>query len=155
MARPRIPLSDKIERNIVRIPESGCWIWMSSLNPGGYGKTGLGRGSCLSAHRVSYENKYGAIPKNKLALHTCDITCCVNPDHIFIGTQKDNMIDKVKKNRQAKGEKHGQHKLTEMQAIEIKFSAKSSIELSKEFDCSITAIRQIKSGLNWKHLEKE
>ena len=154
MARPRIPLSDKIERNIIRIPESGCWIWMSSLNKGGYGKTGLGKGSCLSAHRVSYENKYGEIPKDKFALHTCDIKCCVNPDHIFIGTQKENMQDKVRKNRQAKGESHGRHKLTELQAIEIKSSAKRPMDLAKKFNCSITTIRQIKSGLYWKHLEK-
>jgi len=152
MARPRIPLSEKIERNIIRIPESGCWIWMSSLNPGGYGKTGIGRGSCLSAHRVSYEQKFGPIPKDKFALHTCDIKCCVNPDHIFIGNQKENMADKVHKNRQAKGEKHGRHKLTEKQAMEIKFSTNPPIDLAKKFNCSITTIRQIKSGLYWKHL---
>lgn len=154
MARPRIPLSEKIEKNTIRIPESGCWIWMSTLNTGGYGKTGLGRGSHLSAHRVSYEQKFGPIPKDKFALHTCDIKCCVNPDHIFLGTQKENMEDKVRKNRQAKGENHGRHKLTEVQAIEIKSSAKRPIDLAKEFNCSITTIRQIRSGLYWKHLEK-
>ena len=153
MARPRIPLSEKIEKNIIRLTESGCWIWMSSLNKGGYGKTGLGTGSHLSAHRVSYENKFGPIPKDKFALHICDIRCCVNPDHIFLGTQKENMADKVKKNRQAKGEKHGMRKLTEAQVVEIKSTTKRAITLAKEFNCSATTIRQIKSGLYWKHLE--
>jgi hypothetical protein len=126
---------------------------MSTLTTGGYGKTGLGRGSNLSAHRVSYEQKFGPIPKDKFALHTCDIKCCVNPDHIFLGTQKENMEDKVYKNRQAKGEKHGMHKLTEPQAVEIKSSIKMPMDLAKEFNCSVTTIRQIKSGLYWKHLE--
>lgn len=153
MARPRIPLPEKMERNTIRIPESGCWIWMSSLNTGGYGKTGLGRGSHLSAHRVSYEQKFGPIPKDKFALHTCDIKCCVNPDHIFLGTQKENMADKVNKNRQAKGEKHGMHKLTKEQAIEVKSGTADAYELANKFDCSVSTIRQIRSGLYWKHLE--
>lgn len=153
MPRPAIPLSEKIEKHTIRIPETGCWIWMASLNTGGYGKTGLGRGSYLAAHRVSYENKFGPIPKDKFALHTCDIKCCVNPDHIFLGTQKENMADKVKKNRQARGEKHGTHKLTDVQVMRIKSSNEKPIDLAKEFNCSIITIRQIRNGLYWKHLE--
>lgn len=153
MARPRIPLSEKIERNITRIPESGCWIWMSSLNKGGYGRVCAGK-KPFFAHRVSYEQKHGSIPNGMMALHHCDVRCCVNPDHIFIGTQKDNMTDKVRKNRQAKGINHGNAKLTEDQVREIKSSSETSIKLAAKFNYSASMIREIKNGNLWKHLEK-
>ncbi len=154
MGRPRIPLSEKIEKSIVRIPETGCWIWMKSLNNGGYGHTTFGRENSLLAHRASYEQKYGKIPNGIFALHSCDIKSCVNPDHIFLGTQQDNMTDKVNKNRQANGEKHGRSKLTKEQAIEAKFSNEKASVLANRFNCSAVMIRQIRSGLYWKHLKK-
>jgi hypothetical protein len=143
MARPRIPISQKIDDKVLRIPESGCWIWLGSITNHGYGTMTLGARTNISAHRASYELKHGPIPDGMLALHTCDIKCCVNPDHIFIGTQKENMADKVRKNRQAKGEKHGMHKLTEPQAVEIKSSTKRPMDLAKEFNCSATTIRPV------------
>ena len=154
MARPQIPLLQKIEQSSIKLPESGCWIWMKSLNHMGYGKTCLGKGSNISAHRASYEEKYGKIPNGLMALHTCDIRCCVNPDHIFLGTQQDNMTDKVLKNRQSNGEKHGMSKLTKEQAFEAKFGTEKSSLLAKKFGCSAVTIRQIRSGMYWKHLEK-
>lgn len=153
MARPRIPLFEKIEASSVKIPESGCWIWMKSLNHQGYGKTCLGKGTNLSAHRASYEEKYGKIPNGMMALHTCDVPSCVNPDHIFLGTQQDNMTDKVNKRRQANGENHGMSKLTKEQAFEAKYGTEDASSLSKRFNCSSTIIRQIRSGIYWKHLE--
>lgn len=88
-------------------------------------------------------------------MHRCDVKCCVNPDHIFIGTQQENMTDKVTKNRQAKGESHGMSKLTKEQAAEAKFSSAKTSELAKKFNCSAVMIRQIRSGLYWRHLEKQ
>jgi hypothetical protein len=152
MARPRIPLSEKIERSSVKIPESGCWIWMKSLNHGGYGKTCLGKELTISAHRASYEAKYGKIPNGLMALHSCDVRSCVNPDHIFLGTQRENMEDKVLKNRQAHGEKHGMSKLKEDEAKEIKYSKEDTNILASKFNCSKVTIRQIRQGLFWKHI---
>jgi hypothetical protein len=152
MARPRIPLSEKIEKSIVRIPESGCWIWMKNINHRGYGMTCLGRGTNLSAHRVSYEEKYGKIPNGLMALHSCDVRSCVNPDHIFIGTQQDNMTDKVLKNRQANGQKHGMSKLKEDEAKEIKYSNERTEVLALRFNCSKVMVRQIRQGRYWKHI---
>jgi hypothetical protein len=153
MARPRVPLLKKIEASSVKVPESGCWIWMKSLNHRGYGKTCLGKEKTISAHRASYEEKYGKIPNGLMALHSCDVRCCVNPDHIFLGTQQDNMTDKVNKKRQANGEKHGMSKLTKEQAFEAKFGTEKAASLSKRFGCSATIIRQIRNGYYWKHLE--
>ena len=154
MARPRIPLSDKIEKHTIRIPESGCWVWMSTIHENGYGRVCAGK-KPFYAHRVSYEQKYGPIPSGMMALHHCDVRCCVNPDHIFVGTQQNNMTDKVRKNRQAKGISHGNAKLTEDQVLEIKYSSETSIKLAAKFDYLASMIRAIKNGNLWKHLEKE
>ena len=155
MARPRIPIDQKISEKVIKIPESGCWIWIGSITNHGYGTMTLGRNKNISAHRASYELKHGPIPDGMLALHHCDIKCCVNPDHIFLGTQQANMDDKVCKNRQANGVKHGMSKLTEQQAKEAKFGNEKPIELAKRFNCSATIIRQIRNGLYWKHLENK
>ena len=154
MARPRISLSEKIEKHTIRIPESGCWVWMSTIHENGYGRVCAGK-KPFYAHRVSYEQKYGPIPSGMMALHHCDVRCCVNPDHIFVGTQQNNMTDKVRKNRQAKGISHGNAKLTEDQVREIKSSSETSIKLAAKFDYSASMIRAIKNGNLWKHLEKE
>jgi len=155
MARPRIPIDQKISEKVVKIPESGCWLWIGSITNHGYGTMTLGRNKNISAHRASYELRHGPIPDGMLALHHCDIKCCVNPDHIFLGNQQDNMTDKVCKNRQAKGSKHGQAKLTEQQAREAKFGTAQPTELAQKFNCSAAMIRQILGGLYWKHLENK
>ena len=154
MPKPRIPLSCKIEKNTIRLPESGCWIWLGTITNHGYGRVCAGK-KPFYAHRVSYEQKYGSIPNGMMALHHCDVRCCVNPDHIFVGTQQNNMTDKVHKNRQAKGISHGNAKLTEDQAREIKFSSEASIKLAAKFNYSASMIREIKNGNLWKHLENK
>ena len=155
MARPRIPIAQKLEQYSIKIPESGCWIWIGSINNHGYGRLTFGADRVIGAHRASYEHKYGDIPDHMFALHHCDVKCCVNPDHIFLGTQQENMADKVCKNRQANGVKHGMSKLTEEQAREAKFGNSKPTELAKKFNCSATIIRQIRGGMYWKHLENK
>ena len=92
------PFKEKIEENIQRIPESGCWIWMGYLNKWGYGRLRR-NGNKILAHRAAYEEYKQLIPNGLLACHTCDTPSCVNPDHIFIGTHADNMRDAANKGR--------------------------------------------------------
>lgn len=81
----------------------GCWIWTAGLR----GKTGYGayklNGKTIDAHRVSYELHNGLIPKGMYVCHTCDNRKCVNPNHLFLGTAKDNYQDAVNKARIIKG----------------------------------------------------
>lgn len=99
-------LKERIERLSMPEPNTGCWLWIASgrSNQNGieYGRLEVTTdGSCrkVAAHRVSYEVFKGPIPNGLNVLHKCDVGCCVNPDHLFLGTQVDNMKDCYAKGR--------------------------------------------------------
>lgn len=77
-----------------------CWLWTGRRNQHGYGLwTPTFRAKDLRAHRVSYELKVGPIPDGLFVCHRCDVRNCVNPIHLFVGTNTDNMLDKIQKGR--------------------------------------------------------
>lgn len=80
---------------------SACWLWTGGKFKSGYGSIGRGgRGTgCARAHRVSYELNVGPIPPGLHVLHMCDTPACVNPRHLWVGTQQDNMADRKAKGR--------------------------------------------------------
>lgn len=88
-----------------------CWYWVGARHKLGYGLAATGK-----AHRVSWELHCGSIPEGMNVLHRCDVRCCVNPDHLFLGTQADNVHDMCDKGRRRsgdiRGEKNPQSKLT-------------------------------------------
>lgn len=86
------------KENTMPEPNSGCWIWMKSQSGNGYGsayKDGRNR----NASRVSWEVFNGTVPPNLFVCHKCDTKLCVNPDHLFLGTNYENITDMVKKNK--------------------------------------------------------
>lgn len=83
-------------------PNTGCWLWIGSLRDNGYGLYSPrvnGKRRTASAHRWSWELRHGPIPAGMQANHKCDVPSCVNPDHLFLGTQSDNMKDACRKRR--------------------------------------------------------
>lgn len=82
------------------VTETGCWIWTASIGGGGYGQIGSGgRKQPLLAHRASWQIHFGQIPDGMQVCHKCDVKLCVNPDHLFLGSQIDNMQDMIRKGR--------------------------------------------------------
>lgn len=90
----------------VRPHENGsCWKWIGSTSKWGYGKMRLGNKTILS-HRLSWIlHNDEELPSDLLVLHSCDVPCCVNPNHLFLGTHQDNMTDMIKKGRYVSGVK--------------------------------------------------
>lgn len=98
-------LKERFEEKVSPEPNSGCHLWAASGFPHGYGKISVD-GESTGAHRVAWELYRGAIPTGLHVLHRCDIRCCVNPDHLFLGTPQDNVDDKMAKNRGYSGSRH-------------------------------------------------
>lgn len=92
---PEVRFSNKYEIN----ETTDCWEWQAATNNIGYGMFRWETGIMRTAHRVSYELFKGLIPKGMIVCHTCDNPKCVNPDHLWIGTNKDNYDDMVRKGR--------------------------------------------------------
>ena len=95
--RKDITVEQYMEHYIVPEPNSGCWLWAGCHDPDGYGRWGY-RGQC-QAHRAVYVHHVGAIPEGLHALHKCDTPACVNPDHLYLGTSKENQRDVSLRNR--------------------------------------------------------
>lgn len=105
--KPMCP-SLRIQRNVDVDPVTQCWNWKLSKDRLGYGRMTISMGSrkqfrSESAHRYSYEIFNGPIPAGMCVLHRCDNRSCCNPDHLFIGTQKENIHDMHKKGRGPRG----------------------------------------------------
>lgn len=94
-----ITVAERFHQNYVVDPVTGCWVWKSGKNSKGYGLLWLRQGKRVVASRYSYEHHIGPIPPGLLACHHCDNPPCVNPAHIFLGTNADNMADMVRKGR--------------------------------------------------------
>ena len=144
-------LKERFESHVHLIPFTDCHIWDKDAT-GGYGKIRVD-GRTLSAHRVSYELYVGKIPKGKCIMHKCDNRACVNPDHLMIGTQKDNMDDMRIKGRGARGERCNKAKLTEADIVRIKdiYPRLTQVKIAKMFNVSQASISYIVKGINWKH----
>ena len=116
-------LREKIEDRSCPEPTTGCLLWLNATNPDGYGNVMVDSVKWL-AHRAAWTVHRGPIPSGMLVLHKCDTPQCLNPDHLFLGTSRDNVIDKVRKGRHGHhglyGEKARDAKLTNEQADDVR-----------------------------------
>ncbi len=135
-----------------------CWLWTGSLNKAGYGQFSVKKGykkQCpVLAHRFSWELTNGVILEDCCVCHHCDSPACVNPAHLFLGTQLDNVADMVAKGRTAIGVKRNSAKLTEAQVIEVRHLAAtmSMSAIGRIFGVHNTTIFSIVHRQTWQHI---
>lgn len=145
----------QLDANTMWEPNSGCLIWLASLNGNGYGQVRYEGRNHLS-HRLFYKKQFGSIPDGVCVLHRCDNRACVNPEHLFLGTRDDNQKDMAKKgrwkNKVFEGEQNGFAKLTEVQVLEIRATGGLQREIAEQYGITQTAVSAIKRRAAWRHL---
>ncbi len=149
---------------------NACWNWTASKTPGGYGQFWNGDRLMVAHHFLLSDSQKAQLVPGMKACHSCDNRACVNPNHIFIGTQKRNIQDCVEKGRLRplngclamlkvrrihRGEDCHSSKLTKEQALRAKNCSRergAGIALAREFGVHHSLIYSIRDGKNWKHL---
>ncbi len=140
------------------VKTDGCWIWNRGKGVKRYGSFKVGRSTEI-AHRFSWKLHRGPIPDGLNVLHHCDNTRCVRPDHLFLGTQADNVADMIGKGRdhKAKGERAALSKLTEAQVREMRRRYVAGVvgchRLAAEYGVRKGTVQFIIARKTWKHIE--
>lgn len=130
----------------------GCWLWQGPRDANGYGR--WRSGGFYLAHRYAYYLTHGSIPNGLHVCHRCDNPPCVNPAHLFAGTDADNQADKVAKGRHLRGEDNGPAKLTWEQVNTIRATWDGTPNgrraLAVQYNVSHSTVEKILSGHTWR-----
>ena len=148
------PLADRFWDSVTTAGPDECWEWTRTRNNGGYGQI-MSSGKLRKAHRVSYELHFGPIPDGLHVRHRCDNPPCVNPAHLELGTNADNVADKVARGRlpePLRGQRNPSVKLTDDDVRAIRSDARTSPPIAADFGITPTQVRRIKAGLVWRHI---
>ena|SRR3990167_4317214 len=141
----------------VRLDPSGCWLWTghrSTHNGLTYGLFSY-KSQSWRVHRIAYTLAFGPIPSDKGVCHTCDTPLCVRLDHLFLGSQADNMQDAARKGRlrhpdPMSGEAHPQAKLTQAQVDMIRSERRTDRAWAEQFGVSRGTVQLIRRGRTWR-----
>lgn len=155
----RTPHADRFWARVVKTAGDGCWLWAGGTTAGGYGVAHDASGSMTTAHRVAWEITNGPIPDGKHVCHNCpggDNRLCVNPSHMFLGTQAENMQDAAKKGRTTAGERNARAKLDEQSIAwakdRIDHGAKRG-EVAAALGIHRETLYKAMSGKTWRHIK--
>lgn len=141
----------------------GCWLYDGCKETNGYGYivNPLPDGpKFITAHRLAWIFTHGPVPDGMKVMHRCDVRACMNPEHLFLGTDADNTADKVAKDRHARGTRNSHAKLTDDQVREIRRSFKkknlrvgNGRELARQYGVGQSTISYIVLGKTWRHIK--
>lgn len=149
------PLAERFWEKVDQRGTDECWSWIGSIDTRGYGSIGANGGKPLMrAHRVSYELTIGPIPTGLVVCHTCDNRACVNPFHLFVATQRENILDMIRKGRRysSAGERNPSAKLTAAQVLSIRADRSQTKDIALSYGISMTTAYSIKSRETWRCL---
>lgn len=143
--------ADRFWSKVSKKVEPPCWTWTGALFTTGYGQFRFPHKNAR-AHRVAWELINGKIPKGMHVLHTCDNPRCVRPSHLYVGSNQDNVDDKLRKGRQPFGEWHGVSKLSVEKVEAIRARATENLRvLAAVFKVSKATVWRVVRGINWTH----
>ncbi|MFA5572537.1 MAG: HNH endonuclease signature motif containing protein [Candidatus Bathyarchaeia archaeon] len=152
------PAEDRFWQNVDKKGEDECWNWTGCFCTGNYGTLSVNKRQ-TRAHRYAWELHNGSIPEGLIVLHSCDNPACCNPNHLSVGTPKDNTQDMLCKNRRHdnKGTKNANAKLTEnsVQAIRglYKYSPRfTQAKLGELFGVALSVVNRVINYKIWKHV---
>lgn len=152
-----------------KVNKSGdCWLWTANSGRRGYGRFGY-NGRTQQAHRVAWQLTHGPIKDGLCVCHSCDVPACVNPAHLWLGTQDENVSDRDKKGRhfsptgerhgsrtqpesRPRGEAHANAKLTTEQVIAIRADTRSLRLVAADYGIGQQTVCKIKKGQSWAHV---
>ena len=149
-----LTLRERLERYTKK--SDGCWLWIGFTDPNGYGRLNID-GRPILAHRLAYQVSLGDIPSGMVVCHKCDNPPCVNPDHLFLGTQASNVKDMHSKGRAhkrgMKGSEHPAAKVNEEIVRAIRACSLSTVKAAALFGLSRPTIDDIRKRRSWTHIE--
>lgn len=157
-----VDVQKRFWEKVDRRSDAECWNWFGALGADGYGilistigKYG-NRRMGFRVPRISFLLHYKKLPDDMFVCHHCDNPKCVNPHHLFLGKQKQNVEDRDRKNRQAFGSRHGRSKISEedvKQARFLRFTKKWTYKLiAEKFRMGTSSIREAIVGSHWGHV---
>lgn len=153
---------EKFISRVEMIPEAGCWIWMGAVSPiNGYARICVppafrtAKSKVMNAHRYSWLIFRGPISTGLHVCHRCDLRCCVNPNHMFLGTAGDNIRDCFSKGRgnpgRMLGETNPSAKLTAEEVQEIRNSTDITANLARKHNVTWATVKAARTGVTWQH----